>query len=105
VQLEFDIMWSRVGGVDPVSIFNKYKGRVPLVHMKNVSAKVGPQFNEKVPKEDFQEVGKGVIDIPAVMKAAAKAGSKHFIVEQDQTPGNPLESLKGSYEYLSKLNY
>jgi sugar phosphate isomerase/epimerase len=105
VAMEFDIMWSRVAGVDPVSILQRYKGRVPLVHMKNVSGNVKPQFNEKVAKGDFMEVGKGVINIPAVMKAASKAGVKHYIVEQDQTPGNPLDSLRGSFEYLSKLNY
>lgn len=105
VQIEFDIMWSQVAGVDPVSVIGKYKGRIPLVHLKNVSAGVGPQYHEKVAREDFQEVGRGVIDIPRVLRAAAAAGAKHYFVEQDQTPGDPLESLRGSFAYLRGLEY
>mgnify|MGYP003875828629 CR=1 FL=1 len=104
VGLEFDIMWSQVGGVPPVEVFQKYKGRIPLVHLKNVT-KMAPQYNERVPKEAFQSVGTGVIDMVAVMKAASASGAKHYFVEQDQTPGNPLDSLKLSAEYLKKLSY
>ena len=104
VGLEFDIMWSQVGGVPPVEVFEKYKGRIPLVHLKNVT-RMAPQYNEKVPKEAFQSVGTGVIEIAPVMRAAIAAGTKHFFVEQDQTPGNPLESLKISADYIKKLNY
>jgi len=104
VGLEFDIMWSQVGGVPPVEVFEKYKGRIPLVHLKNVT-RMAPQYNEKVPKEAFQSVGTGVIEIAPVMRAAIAAGTKHFFVEQDQTPGNPLESLKISADYIKKLSY
>jgi sugar phosphate isomerase/epimerase len=105
VALELDIMWAKVGGVEPVKVFEQYKGRIPLVHMKNVKAGIGPQYNEKVPRDAFEEVGKGVIAIGPVLKAAQKAGAKHFFVEQDQTPGNPLDSLRGSAGYLKSLNF
>jgi sugar phosphate isomerase/epimerase len=105
VGLELDIMWAKVGGVEPVKVFEQYKGRIPLVHMKNVKAGIGPQYNEKVPRDAFEEVGKGVIEIGPVLKAAQKAGAKHFFVEQDQTPGNPLDSLRGSAGYLKSLNF
>jgi sugar phosphate isomerase/epimerase len=105
VTLELDIMWSRVAGVDPVSVLQKYGKRVTLMHLKNVAAEVGPQYNEKVPREAFREVGNGAVDIPKVLRAAAKAGVQHYFVEQDQTPGNPLDSLKQSYEYLKQLSY
>ena len=104
VTLELDIMWSRVAGVDPVSVLKKYGKRVTLMHLKNVAGEVGPQFHEKVPREAFREVGDGEVDIPAVLKAAQEAGVLHYFVEQDQTPGNPVESLKRSYEYLAKLS-
>jgi sugar phosphate isomerase/epimerase len=104
VGLEFDIMWSQVAGVPPVEVFQKYTGRIPLVHLKNVT-KMPTQYNERVPKEAFQSVGTGVIEIAPVMRAAVAAGAKHFFVEQDQTPGNPLDSLKLSAEYLKKLSY
>ena len=105
VTLELDIMWSQVGGVDPVAVLQKYGKRVTLMHLKNVAAGTGPQFNEKVPREAFREVGNGAVDIAAVLRAAAKAGVQHYFVEQDQTPGNPLDSLKQSYAYLQQLPY
>jgi sugar phosphate isomerase/epimerase len=105
VTLELDIMWARVAGVDPVSLLRKYGRRVTLMHLKNVRADVGPQFHEKVPREAFREVGNGAVDIAAVLKAAQAAGVRHYFVEQDQTPGNPLDSLKQSYGYLEKLTF
>jgi sugar phosphate isomerase/epimerase len=105
VNLELDIMWSQVAGVSPVDVLKQYGRRVALMHVKNVAANVGKQYNEKVPKEAFREVGNGSVDIPAVLKAAHEAGVKHYFVEQDQTPGDPVASLRQSYEYLAKLNY
>jgi sugar phosphate isomerase/epimerase len=105
VGLELDIMWAQVGGPGPVAVLEKYSGRVPLLHVKNVAPGVGPQYHEKVAKEAFKEVGAGSIDIPAVLRAAAKAGVKHYFVEQDQTPGDPIASLRQSYQYLGKLSY
>jgi sugar phosphate isomerase/epimerase len=105
VSLELDIMWAQVGGFNPVDVLRKYNKRVALMHLKNVAQGTGPQFNEKVPKEAFREVGNGSIDIPAVLRTAAEVGVKHYFVEQDQTPGDPLVSLRGSYQYLEKLNF
>ena len=104
VTLELDIMWAQVAGVNPVSVLQKYGKRVTLMHLKNVSSGLGPQYNEKVPREAFRAVGDGAVDIPAVLRAAQKAGVQHYFVEQDQTPGNPLDSLKQSYAYLTKLS-
>jgi hypothetical protein len=46
-----------------------------------------------------------VVNVAAVLKAAADAGVKHYFVEQDQTPGDPVASLRQSFEYLKKLEY
>jgi sugar phosphate isomerase/epimerase len=106
VSLELDIMWSQLAGVDPVSVLKRYGKRVALMHLKNVSRDVkSPQYNEKVPREAFKEVGNGVIDITAVLKAAQQSGVQHYFVEQDQTSGDPIASLRESYQYLERLDY
>jgi len=46
-----------------------------------------------------------VLDWPGILRAASAAGVQHYFVEQDQTPGDPLDSLRQSYNYLSKLSY
>src|SRR3954468_18259578 len=97
VGLELDIFWASVAGQNPVDVLKRYSGRVPLVHLKDKSKDfVQVQYNEKVPKETFKEVGNGSIDIVAVLKAAERAGAEHYFVEQDQTSGDPLDSLATS---------
>ncbi len=103
LSLEMDIFWVSVAGQDPVAMLKKHAGRVPLVHLKDKTAGMAQQYNEEVPKSAFKEVGSGSIDIPAVLKAADAAGVKHYFVEQDQTPGDPIASLRQSYKYLSGL--
>jgi sugar phosphate isomerase/epimerase len=105
VQLEMDVMWVKVGGADPVALLEKYKNRVPLMHVKNLKEGIEQRYNEQIPRDGFKEVGNGVIQFAPVLRAAEKFGVKHFFVEQDQTPGNPLDSLRESYTYLHKLNF
>ncbi len=101
VSLEMDVFWVSVAGHDPVVLLKKYASRVALLHLKDKASGTAVQFNENVPKETFKEVGNGTIDFPAVLEAAKKAAVKNYFVEQDQTPGDPIESLRESYKYLS----
>jgi len=103
VGLELDVMWAAVAGVSPVSILQKHGKRVQLLHLKDLDKSAKQQFAEGVPAPWFKEVGKGTIDFPALLKAAKKAKVQHYFVEQDQTPGNPLDSLRESFQYLDKL--
>lgn len=103
VKFEVDVFWLSVGGLDPVQFLKEHAGRVPLLHLKDKAREQQVQYNEHVSKETFKEVGNGSIDFPAVLKTAEKIGVKHYFVEQDQTPGDPVASLKQSFGYLSGL--
>lgn len=105
VGLELDIMWAKVAGVEPVAVLEKYKGRIPLMHVKNLRAGIEKRYNEQAPRDGFVEAGKGIINMKPVLAAAAHSGVKHYFVEQDQTPGNPLDSLRESFQYLKNLSY
>lgn len=105
VGFEIDCFWISVAGNDPVEFIKKLSGRVPLLHCKDKAQGTEQRFNESVPRTAFKEVGNGVLDWPAILRAAAAAGVQHYFVEQDQTPGDPLESIRQSYDYLSKLTY
>lgn len=102
---ELDCFWVSVAGHDPVELLGKLKGRVPLVHLKDKPADVPVMYKESVNRSAFKEVGSGSIDWKAVLRAASAAGVQHYFVEQDQTPGDPIDSLRKSYAYLSKLDY
>ncbi|MFL6415792.1 MAG: sugar phosphate isomerase/epimerase family protein [Bryobacteraceae bacterium] len=102
VGLELDIFWVTIAGQNPVDLLKRYNGRIPLIHLKDKSKSFAQvQYNEKVPKDTFKEVGNGSIDMAPVIKAAEAEGVEHYFVEQDQTSGDPLESLATSYKNLS----
>jgi sugar phosphate isomerase/epimerase len=107
VKMEMDLCWITTAGKDPVAYFEKYPGRFPLVHVKDVktlpkiSSGGAQNFGDTV---DLTEVGSGVIDWKRIFVHADKAGIKHYIVEHDH-PKQPLESIKTSYEYLSKVTF
>jgi sugar phosphate isomerase/epimerase len=104
VKLEVDCFWASVGGDDPATLIDKWKGRIFALHLKD-KAKDTPNSYEtdKVKHQEFLEVGAGSIDWPKVLKAAERAGVQHYYVEQDYTPGDPIESLKKSYSYLRSV--
>ena len=103
LKLEMDVFWVSVAGADPVTLINQYKGRVALMHLKDKMKGAPVSLTEMVPRTTFVEVGSGALDFPAILKAANAAGVQHFFVEQDQTPGDPIDSLRKSYQYLKTL--
>lgn len=105
VGFEVDCFWVSVAGHDPAEMITHLGSRAQLVHLKDKAANTPVRYNESVPKATFKEVGNGVIDWPKVLKAADAAGVQHYFVEQDQTPGDPVGSLRQSYAYLSKLSF
>ena len=107
VKMEMDLCWITAAGADPLKYFNQYPGRFPLVHVKDlhsipkVTAGGAQNYGDTV---DLTEVGSGLIDWKKIFAQSDKAGIKHYIVEHDH-PKQPFDSIKGSYEYLSKLTF
>jgi sugar phosphate isomerase/epimerase len=108
VKMELDLCWIVVGGGDPLQYFDRYPGRFPLVHIKDVkkmpkvSASGGQNFGDSM--KDMTEVGSGIIDWKKIFAQSERAGIKHYIVEYDK-PAAPFESIKTSYEYLRQLRW
>jgi len=108
VKMEMDLCWITVAGADPLKYFDRYPGRFPLVHVKDmkklpkVSAAGGQDFGDSL--TDMTSVGNGVIDWKRIFAQSDKAGIKHYIVEHDK-PQDPFDSIKMSYAYLEKLRF
>lgn len=102
MKFELDVFWVKVGGVDPVELLGRLKGRVSQVHLKDLKAGIAlPEFG-KLPEDAFKELGQGVIAMEPIIEVAAAAGVVHAHVEQDQSP-DPLASIRTSIEYLKGL--
>jgi len=105
VGLELDVFWVSVAGHDPVELLKRHADRIKLVHLKDKAPGIKVQYGEDVPHTAFQEVGVGTLDFKAILRAAAAANVEHYFVEQDQTPGDPLVSLRQSFDYVSHLRF
>ncbi len=94
VKMELDLYWATKSGNDPVGLFEKHSGRFPLWHVKDM---------DKTEKKFFTEVGNGSIDFKRIFDAAKTSGMEYYFVEQDVTPGNPLDSITTSFKNLGKV--
>lgn len=95
VQCELDIYWVKKGGGDPLAMLKKYKGRFPILHVKDMA---------EGSEQDFICPGSGIIDFETVFKEAKKQGIEHYIVERDNEPDG-IGCLKSSGEYLKNLRF
>ncbi|HEY4903721.1 MAG TPA: sugar phosphate isomerase/epimerase [Candidatus Sulfotelmatobacter sp.] len=108
VKMELDLCWITVAGADPVKYFNRYPGRFPLVHVKDIKkmpkiSEAGSQsFGDSL--QDMTSVGNGLIDWKRIFAQSDKAGIKYYIVEHDK-PADPFDSITKSYDYLNKLRW
>jgi sugar phosphate isomerase/epimerase len=91
---EIDVYWAAFAGYDPLAVLEDFSGRVPLVHLKDMS---------RDESRSFAEVGAGRLDFPAILEKSGEAGAEWAIVEQDHCQRPPLESARLSFQYLSSL--
>jgi sugar phosphate isomerase/epimerase len=92
---EFDVAWVYQGGADPAAYFRKYKGRCPVVHIKDTL----PAKNKKV---RFTPLGQGALDWKDIFAAGQEAKIEWYVYEQDSGEGSPFDYARVSYEFLKK---
>jgi sugar phosphate isomerase/epimerase len=91
---EVDVYWVKKGGQDPLQFIQPYRGRMPIIHLKDMTADE---------QQTFAEVGTGLIDFAPILKWGEESGVEWYAVEQDQCSGNPMDSLQISLNNLTKL--
>lgn len=101
VSFEVDIGWVATAGLDPVRFLEKHRGRLRLMHVKDVAKGNPVGFNISMTPA---EVGSGVLDWARILPAAHRAGIRHFYVEQEPPFIIPrIEAAHRSYTFLSQL--
>ena len=102
VTFQIDVFHAYHGGADPAQLIAKHGGRVKSLHLKDlkkgVVVKVGTATAE--PEVDVP-VGSGQIDMPAVLRAAKKAGTPMYFVEDESK--DPLGHIPQSVAYLTNV--
>jgi sugar phosphate isomerase/epimerase len=90
---ELDTYWVHHGGGDCVDWCRKLRGRLPFIHLKDYAITL-----ERKPT--YCEIGRGTLPFDRIIGEAERSGCRWFIVEQDECPGDPFDSLKISFDYM-----
>ncbi len=104
VKLELDIAHYFQGGGDPVKAIDKFNDRLLFLHIKDVEHLAGGKDPEHSYR--FVELGRGLVDVPAVFEALRKVNFRGWaVVELDGVPDNahsPKEAAAANKHYLQE---
>jgi len=104
VRFEMDVFWVVHPGHDPVKWLEKYPKRWELMHVKDMKKGLATgDFTGKADVRNDVTVGTGQMDWPAILKAAKKAGVKHYFLE-DEAP-TAAEQIPLSKKYLETVRW
>ena len=94
LKAELDTHWIVAGGGDPAAWIEKCGHRMPLLHLKDFTV------NSDIHRI-FAPIGKGNMNWPAILEAAAKHPVEYYFVEQDNCYGeDEFTCLAQSFETL-----
>jgi sugar phosphate isomerase/epimerase len=85
VSYELDILWAFFPGQDPAALLKKYGNRFKLMHLKDLQKGVAGNMSGGTSPEHDVPLGTGQLDIPAILKAAKKAGVQHYYIEDESS--------------------
>ncbi|WP_139993313.1 sugar phosphate isomerase/epimerase family protein [Paenibacillus paridis] len=91
---ELDTYWVHVGGVNPVEAIHQVKGRMGVIHLKDLEIIDHQQV--------FAEIGEGNLNFKAIIEACRETGVEWYVVEQDVCRRDPFESLAISLRNLKQ---
>ena len=91
IGFELDTYWVAKAGIDPLQFLKENADRVTHLHLKDMAA-----------DGSMEDVGKGTLDIPAIVAQARAQGVEHFLVERDDA-ADPWESLGTSLDSLRPI--
>ena len=101
VHFEVDIGWVQSAGLDPAALIRALGPRVRQLHLKDVAAGTPANFAlETRPTV----AGTGIVDWPAVLRAARASGVSHAYVEQEPPFEIPrMEAARQSAAFFNAL--
>lgn len=92
-KLILDVYWLAVAGINPAKFIREHKDQIACIHFKDL------KIVNNTPA--FAEVGQGNLDWDDIIAACDESSAEFALVEQDICDGDPFESLKISYDFLS----
>jgi sugar phosphate isomerase/epimerase len=104
VRYEMDVFWIVHPGQDPVKLLQKYGQRFELMHVKDM--KKGTPTGLLTGHSDVANdvaLGTGIMDWPAILSAAKKAGVEWYFIE-DESPTS-VGQIPQSLRFLEHVKF
>ncbi|MEM1113350.1 MAG: hypothetical protein AAGI11_15665 [Pseudomonadota bacterium] len=99
VAFELDTYWATRGGLSPQLLIEQLKGRVRVVHLRDFCLQRGLLG----PRPEDAALGRGTLDIAAIIAACQSTDVQHMALEQ--ASGKPWDGIADSVAYLRHLGY
>ena len=103
VDFELDVFWMVHAGADPIAYLERYPGRFPLLHLKDMreGTPVGLRTAHASARSNVQ-LGTGVIDLVGIVSSAEMQGEPVYFIEDESDA--VLRTLPGSLRFLLDLD-
>jgi len=95
IDFAIDLGWVRFAGFEPAVFLDRYEGRIPIVHLKDLV------LGEAGQDRSFTDIGRGVIDWHLLVPRLEAAGIEMFI--EHDGPADWHAFCRNSLEYLNSL--
>ncbi|MGI9391065.1 MAG: sugar phosphate isomerase/epimerase family protein [Boseongicola sp.] len=76
--LELDLAWVQVGGEDPLKYIARYADRIIATHIKDIAPE-----GEATDEDGWADVGRGIMDWPALVAALRETSVQYWVMEHD----------------------
>ncbi len=101
VNFEMDVFWVKMPGQDPAALLKQYPKRFVLAHLKDRLTGTPGNNTGQADVETNVVLGTGDVGIGEFMKAAKKAGVKHFFIEDESS--RSVAQMPKSLAFLRSL--
>jgi sugar phosphate isomerase/epimerase len=100
VAIELDCGWAYVAGEDPAALMRRHRGRIELLHLKDMTATSrGP----KAASAQSVPLGEGALNIDAIIAEARRSNVLAMFVEQEPPFRlSPEASARASWNFLTR---
>lgn len=97
LQMELDLYWIEHAGASCISVLERLRGRVSVIHIKDKEVVLeGKNETRMAP------IGEGTMDWDRILPACKAAGVDWIAVEQDQCYRDPFDCLRSSHDFLAQ---
>ncbi len=104
VAIQMDVFWIVHPGQDPVALLQKYGKRFALMHIKDM--KKGTPTGLLTGHSDVNNdvaLGAGIMNWPAILQAAKKAGVKYYFIEDESD--SAAQQIPQSLSFLEQVKW